>query len=457
MVEDYFGFSGAPFKLSPDSKFFFGSRSHTKAMAYLHYGLRQAEGFIVITGKIGAGKSMLIGHMLDQLNRSNVSAADLLTTNLEPKDLLSHILSAFEIEPAGEGRSAELEAFEDFLYDNVNRGRRVLLVVDEAQNLPVSTIEELRMLTNINHQGAPLFQVFLVGQPEFRDTLARSNMEQLRQRVIASYHLEALDAEETREYIEHRLAVVGRKQEPHFTEEAFGEIFQHTGGVPRRINTLCTRLLLFCALEKRDLINSAIVKSVAGELAGEMSGKAPSVDSVDAKKAESPAKKVMPNQSNEPEAHDNAGGQRLGKKNQDGLVLSGKPDEHRAEVTVSSQGNATLKDVRAAIDAISTTDDQQFDQSVPSDGAKNMHDSVEVEQLPPQSEATFNAKSVSDAPKSVMDQVLGLRQDLREAHKGNRAIHRELSDMEERQNGNVIQIENHISRATAILSDLKKK
>ena len=120
MYEEYFKLSGQPFKLNPDPKFFFGSRSHNKAMAYLHYGLRQAEGFIVITGEIGAGKSMLISHLLDQLDRSRIAAAHLLTPNLKPEDLLSHILSAFRVEPANDGKTAHLEAFEDFLFDQLN-------------------------------------------------------------------------------------------------------------------------------------------------------------------------------------------------------------------------------------------------------------------------------------------------------------------------------------------------
>ncbi len=266
MYEDYFSLSGAPFRLNPDPKFFYGSRSHNKAMAYLHYGVRQAEGFIVVTGEIGAGKSILIGHLLDQLNRSNVIAANLLTSNLEPSDLLAHILSAFRISAEGGGKSGELEAFEEFLYDQLERGRRVLLVVDEAQNLPPRTIEELRMLSNMDYEGTPLFQVFLVGQPEFREILAGPNMEQLRQRVIASYHLEPLGETETRNYIEHRLSVVGWREDPTISDDAFSLIFKESGGVPRRINTLFNRLLLFCALEKRHEIDASTVASVANEL-----------------------------------------------------------------------------------------------------------------------------------------------------------------------------------------------
>ncbi|MEM8771644.1 MAG: XrtA/PEP-CTERM system-associated ATPase [Pseudomonadota bacterium] len=265
MYEEYFGLSGAPFKLNPDPKYFFGSRSHNKAMAYLHYGLKQAEGFIVITGPIGSGKTMVIGHLLDQLNVSNVVAAQLLTSNIAPDELLDHILSAFRIEPEGEGRTGKLEAFEDYLFDQLNRGRRVLLIIDEAQNLPFETLEELRMLSNVDYDGTPLFQVFLIGQPEFRDTLQSDRLEQLRQRVIASYHLESLSADETREYILHRLTVAGWNDNPCFSNSAFNIIFHETKGRPRRINTLCNRLMLYCSLEDEAKVTEAIVKKVVAE------------------------------------------------------------------------------------------------------------------------------------------------------------------------------------------------
>lgn len=266
MYEEYFNFSAAPFRLNPDPKFFFGSRSHNKAMAYLHYGLRQAEGFIVITGEIGAGKSMLIGHLIDQLDRSNVVAAHLLTTNVESSALLSHILSAFRIEPSGAGKTAEMEAFEDFLFDQMNRGRRVLLIVDEAQNLPFKTIEELRMLSNMDYDGTPLFQVFLVGQPEFRAVLAKPDMEQFRQRVIASYHLEPLGLDETADYIRHRLHLVGWTTRPSISKDAYEEIYQFTDGVPRKINKLCNRLFLYCSIEKIEAIDAGVVASVVKDL-----------------------------------------------------------------------------------------------------------------------------------------------------------------------------------------------
>ncbi len=266
MYEEHFSLSGSPFKLSPDPKYFFGSRSHNKAMAYLHYGLKQAEGFIVITGPIGSGKTMVIGQLLDQLNATNIIAAQLLTSNIAPEELLDHMLSAFRIEPEGEGRTGKLEAFEDYLFDQLNRGRRVLLIMDEAQNLPFETLEELRMLSNIDYDGTPLFQVFLVGQPEFRDIMQSQRLEQLRQRVIASYHLENLDLEETREYILHRLTVAGWDKDPTFTDSGFEAVFEETGGRPRRINTVCNRIMLYCALEDEHEVTAEIAKSVIAEL-----------------------------------------------------------------------------------------------------------------------------------------------------------------------------------------------
>ncbi len=275
MYEAYFSFSGSPFRLAPDLKFFFGSKSHNKAMAYLHYGLRQAEGFIVITGEIGAGKSVLIGHLLDQLDRSNVLAANLLTPNLAPDQLLSHVLSAFRIEAVGAGKTANIEAFEDFLFDQLNHGRRVLLVVDEAQSLPLETLEELRILSNLNYDGTPLFQVFLVGQPDFRDTMARGDLEQLRQRVIATYHLEPMTREETKAYIEHRLACVGWGGDPKIAADAHDAIFAATGGLPRRIHKLCNRVLLHCSVEKKHEVTADIVNSVLADLSAEQLGPAP--------------------------------------------------------------------------------------------------------------------------------------------------------------------------------------
>ena len=266
MHEDYFQLDSSPFKLIPDPAYFYGSQSHNKAMAYLHYGLRQAEGFIVITGPIGSGKSMVIGHLLDQLDRSDVVAAQLLPGSIDPSELVGQILASFRIEAEVDSRTGRLEAFEDYLFDMLHAGRRALLVVDEAQSLTKATLEELRMLSNLDYDGTPLMQVFLVGQPEFREDIAGDDMEQLRQRVIASYHLENLTKQETREYILHRLSVAGWKGRPEFSEDVTDRIHGLVGGRPRRINTLCSRIMLTCAMEKSDKVSVEIVNSVFAEL-----------------------------------------------------------------------------------------------------------------------------------------------------------------------------------------------
>ncbi|MEO1014168.1 MAG: AAA family ATPase [Pseudomonadota bacterium] len=277
MYQEHFGFSGEPFKLTPDPRFFFGSKSHNKAMAYLHYGLRQGDGFIVITGEIGAGKSMLITHLMDQIDQTNVVAADLITPNLPPNELVAHILSAFRIEPAGDGPTAEIEAFEDFLFDQMNRGRRVLLIVDEAQNLPVETLEELRVLSNLDYDGTPLFQVFLIAQPDFRPLIAADGMEQLRQRVIASYHLEPLSRDDVKAYVEHRLSVVGWAGDPKIDDAAYELVFDATGGVPRRINKLFNRVLLYCSIEGVRHVTADVARVVIDDIADEDVGATPAL------------------------------------------------------------------------------------------------------------------------------------------------------------------------------------
>jgi general secretion pathway protein A len=266
MFTDYFKLSGPPFQLSPDHRFFFGSGTHQKALAYLNFGLMQGEGFIIVTGDVGAGKTTLVGHLLAQLDTSKYVAAKVVTTQLEADDTLRMVASAFGIQQEGIDKASLLRRFERFLIDNQSRGRRVLLLIDEAQNLPWRSLEELRMLSNFQINERAALQFYLLGQPQFRQTLAHEQLEQLRQRVIASHHLAPMEREETRAYIEHRLTLVGWKNDPHFTNDAFDRIFDQTGGVPRRINTLSTRLLLFAALEERHEIDVATVDEVIKDL-----------------------------------------------------------------------------------------------------------------------------------------------------------------------------------------------
>ncbi|HRE55786.1 MAG TPA: XrtA-associated ATPase [Candidatus Competibacter sp.] len=267
MYTDYYGFSAKPFQLSPDPRFFFGSRVHSRALAYLRYGLSQGEGFIVITGGIGTGKTTLVKNLFQELDSSQVIAAQLVTTQLEADELLRSVVASFGLPYEEMGKAALLKHFEDFLRGHARQGRRVLLVVDEAQNLPSRSLEELRMLSNFQVGESPLLQSFLLGQEEFRQTLQEPGMEQLRQRVIASSHLTPLSEPETRDYIEHRLRVVGWEGwKPTFVDEAYSAIFRFTQGVPRLINVFCDRLLLYGFLEELNEFSVAAVEAVGQEL-----------------------------------------------------------------------------------------------------------------------------------------------------------------------------------------------
>lgn len=269
MYTEFYKLSGKPFQLSPNPRFYFASEVHQKAMAYLRYGLHQGEGFIVITGDIGTGKTTLLGYLLGQLDSTKYLAAKLVTTQIEADDTLRMVASAFGIPSQGVDKATLLRQFEAFLLDNQRRGRRVLMLIDEVQNLPVRSLEELRMLSNFQANDIAPIQFCLLGQPQFQQIIAAETLLQLRQRVIATYHLGPLNAEETRAYIEHRLKLVNWQGDPEITDGAFATIHRYAGGVPRQINTLCDRLLLCGMLEELHLIDEAVVETVGSEMTRE--------------------------------------------------------------------------------------------------------------------------------------------------------------------------------------------
>jgi len=244
MYESFYGLSSKPFQLSPDPNFYFGSKQHRRAKAYLDYGVLRNDGFIVITGEIGAGKTTLLRGLLDSLNRSNVVIGNLVTTQLDAEDTLRLVGAAFGVRVKDLPKSELLMSLEAFFVNQASQGKRCLLIVDEAQNLTAKAVEELRMLSNFQFGNQSLLQTFLVGQPEFRGILQRPEMEQFRQRVAATCHIGPLDEDETQRYIEHRLKCAGSTGKPSFEADAFPAIFKASGGIPRRINSLCDRLLL---------------------------------------------------------------------------------------------------------------------------------------------------------------------------------------------------------------------
>jgi putative secretion ATPase (PEP-CTERM system associated) len=266
MYEAYYQLSQRPFQLSPDPRFYFASRAHKRAMSYLRYGLNQGEGFIVITGDVGTGKTTLVRNLFAELSDEDVFAVQMVTTQLDPEDTLRMVASSFGVEHEGSSKAAVLERLEKFLHQKAAEGKRTLLVVDEAQNLSPPALEELRMLSNFQAGDRPLLQSFLLGQEEFRKTLQANNLEQLRQRIIAAYHLTPLDVDETKEYIEHRLRLVGWTGDPMFTDTAYADIHRDSYGIPRRINALCDRLMLFSYLEQRHDLDEKVVQQVVAEL-----------------------------------------------------------------------------------------------------------------------------------------------------------------------------------------------
>jgi general secretion pathway protein A len=270
MYADFYGLSAQPFQLTPDARFFFESTVHRQAMAYLVYGLHHAEGFIIITGEVGAGKTILVENLLSTIDRSSFVTAKLVTTLLAGDDLLHLVAAGFGIAKEGLAKGPLLQRISDFALAQHRNGRRVLLVVDEAQNLSFEALEELRMLSNIFFDGTMALQSFLLGQPQFRATLGSPRLEQLRQRVTAAYHLGPLNEAESKAYVEHRLRRADWRDDPHFSEDSFPLIHQRTGGVPRQINNLCSRLLLFGFLEELHTLTASSVQKVANDLREEI-------------------------------------------------------------------------------------------------------------------------------------------------------------------------------------------
>lgn len=272
MYESYYGFNERPFQLSPDPRFFFATKHHQRALSYLQYGLDQGEGFIVITGPIGTGKTTIARNLLSSIGDENIVAVQLVTTKLAPDELLELVASEFKIPVNGPSKAEVLRCIETFLISLHKQGKRALLLVDEAQNLPAETVEELRMLSNFQLDDKPLIQSFLLGQEELKDIIQAPNMEQFRQRIIASAHLKPLNVEEVKNYINHRIQQAGCEKESLFSDQAIEAIHNKTLGVPRKINIFVDRLLLFGFLEELSNFTVDAINDVAEEMSAELTG-----------------------------------------------------------------------------------------------------------------------------------------------------------------------------------------
>ncbi|PLW81538.1 hypothetical protein CWI75_15000 [Kineobactrum sediminis] len=269
MYDQFYHFKSEPFRLSPDHAFAYAHKGFNKARAYMSYAFNRAEGFVMITGRPGTGKTTLIGALVDDLAGKDVSVAHLVCTQLQADDLLKMVAYEFGVSvnvvEKGELLQRLTQQFRSWHRD----GRRALLIVDEAQDLSVSAMEELRLLTNIQVSGKPLLQIFLLGQPELRELVLSPALEQVHQRIVAASHMQALAMEETQAYIMHRLEVVGWRGDPAISQAVFPLVYKFSEGIPRRINLICSRLLLHCAVEERHRIGVADVQEVVRELQGE--------------------------------------------------------------------------------------------------------------------------------------------------------------------------------------------
>lgn len=243
---------GQPFRLAPDYRFSFGHQTYDDAKSYLKYAISEGEGIVAITGSPGTGKTTLISSLISELDLAQVHVGVVTNVQLDSSGLVNMVVDAFSLQINRSDNVGVMNEFKQFLKNQNEKGRRVILIVDEAQGLSKESLEELRLLSNLQHNMQLLLQIFLVGQEPLMDIIRSPGMEQLHQRLIAAAQLKPLDLEETIDYIMHRLSCVGWKNNPAFTDEVCSLIHKFSGGIPRRINLICHRLFLHAGLEKKD-------------------------------------------------------------------------------------------------------------------------------------------------------------------------------------------------------------
>lgn len=243
MYEKFYGFTDRPFNLTPDSDFFFPSSKHEEALNRLIYAISERNGFAVITGEIGSGKTTVCRTLLNRLD-TDTKVALVLNTHLGKKELLTTILEDFGIEYKSSNKTAIMSALNKFLIEQAERSVNVVVIIDEAQNLTPAVLEEVRMLSNLETEKEKLIQIVLIGQPELKSKLMMPKLEQFSQRIVLYYHLEPLDRPETEEYIKHRLRKAGNSSADIFSDAAIDEIYKYSNGIPRLINLACHNALI---------------------------------------------------------------------------------------------------------------------------------------------------------------------------------------------------------------------
>ncbi|MDR0755773.1 MAG: AAA family ATPase [Puniceicoccales bacterium] len=263
MYQQFFGFSEHPFNITPDPKFLYLSPAHREALSHLRYGIEQRKGFLVITGEVGCGKTLLCRTLLQSLDNSIFESAWLYSCQMSTEQLIRSVLKELEMPITKLPEHDHLDALNDFLLSKIKKGKEILLIIDEAQNLSYELLESIRLLSNLETEQRKLLQILLLGQPEFKFKLNQPQLRQLKQRILVYYELTTLSLEETKNYINHRLGLVSKQAGfPKFTYGAFRRIYKYTRGIPRVINHLCDKALisayarLASKIEKKDIRNA---------------------------------------------------------------------------------------------------------------------------------------------------------------------------------------------------------
>jgi len=269
MYLDYLGLREHPFSVTTDPAFLYLSRRHREALSHMMYGIRERKGFIEITGEIGTGKTTLCKALLRQLEDTTRTAL-ILHSGLSELQLLQAVIQDFGLDPMRGNRFGLFNELNRFLIEQATLGNNIVLIIDEAQNLSLRVLEQIRMLSNLETDKQKLVQIVLVGQPQLRDKLDRPSLRQLQQRIGVRYHILPLDGEEVRTYIEHRLGIAGSDGSLSFTGEAFEEIYRCSNGIPRLMNLVCDRALLACYVLRTKLVDRALIQRSYQELMGQV-------------------------------------------------------------------------------------------------------------------------------------------------------------------------------------------
>ena len=267
MYEEYYGFHESPFNITPDPRFLYLSGRHQEAFNHLLFGIQERKGFIQVTGEVGAGKTTLCRALLEELD-SNYKTALILNPFMNCDQLLWLILSELGVEPREYDRLANLERLNRFLLQQLTEGNDVVLLIDEAQDLSLELLEQIRLLSNLETDQRKLLQIVLMGQPELRAILDQPGLRQLRQRITVRYHLSSLNLEETDHYIQHRLHVAGANSSPAFNRSAVRKVYRYAHGIPRLINAVCDKTLLCGYVTGSELLTARHVRRAIRELEG---------------------------------------------------------------------------------------------------------------------------------------------------------------------------------------------